>query len=271
MKLAVSNIAWTAAEEPEVAQALQELGVHYVEIAPTKVWEDPTNVSDAQIQEYKDFWAKHDIEVVAFQSMLFPHPEMTIFDNAETRQQTKEHLAKFIELAGRVGAEVLVFGSPKNRIVPEGMSSDEAWNIAREFFGSLGDVAIQSQTNFCIEPNAKEYNCNFVTTAAEGLKLVEDVDNLGFELHLDAAIMALEGDDPQTSVENAKQHLRHFHISAPMLMPIEEEKVDHKAFADALRSINYQHFTSIEMRPGDEGTNVDRVREAVKIAQKYYV
>jgi sugar phosphate isomerase/epimerase len=270
VNIAVSNIAWTAEEEPEVAKALQELGIHHVEIAPTKVWEDPTNVTDQQIQEYKDFWAKHDIEIVAFQSMLFPRPDLTIFDSAELRGQTQEHLSKFIDLAGRVGAEVLVFGSPKNRIVPEGMSTDEAWNIAKKFFGSLGDDAIQHQTNFCIEPNAKEYNCNFVTTAAEGLKIVEEVDNLGFELHLDAAIMSLEGDDPQTSIENAREHLRHFHISAPMLMPIEEEKVNHKAFADALRSINYKHYTSIEVRPGDAGTNVERTQSAVKIAQKYY-
>lgn len=270
MNIAVSNIAWTASEEPEVAKVLQEMGIHHVEIAPTKVWEDPTNVSDAEIQEYKDFWAKHDIEIVAFQSMLFPRPDLTLFDNADLRTQTQEHLAKFIELAGRVGAEVLVFGSPKNRIVPEGMSTEEAHTIATEFFSNLGDIAISNQTNFCIEPNAKEYNCNFVTTAAEGLKLVEDVNNLGFELHLDAAIMSLEGDDPQTSIENAREHLRHFHISAPMLMPIEEDKVNHQAFADALRSINYQHFTSIEMRPGDEGTNAQRIRDAVTIAQKYY-
>ncbi len=270
MNIAVSNIAWTSEEEPEVAKALQELGIHHVEIAPTRVWEDPTNVTDQQIQEYKDFWAKHDIEIVAFQSMLFPRPDLTVFDSPELRKQTQDHLAKFIELAGRVGAEVLVFGSPKNRIVPEGMAADEAWNIAKEFFTSLGNTAINAQTNFCIEPNAKEYNCNFVTTAAEGLKLVEEVDNLGFELHLDAAIMSMEGDDPQSSIENAREHLRHFHISAPMLMPIEEEKVNHQAYADALRSINYQHFTSIEMRPGDAGTNVKRVQDAVKIAQKYY-
>jgi D-psicose/D-tagatose/L-ribulose 3-epimerase len=269
MKLAVSNIAWTPAEEPAVAAELQNLGVHHVEIAPTKVWEDPTNVTDKQIQEYKDFWGKYDIDVVAFQSMLFGRLDLTMFDDATTRQNTLEYLDKFIDLAGRMGAEVLVFGSPKNRQIKT-VSADEAWQIAKQFFTTLGGSAIQHQTNFCIEPNAKAYDCNFVTTAAEGLKLVEEVDNLGFELHLDAAIMSMEGDDPQQSIAAAREHLRHFHISAPMLQPIEEEQVNHQSMADALRSINYQHFVSIEMRPGDEGQNVDRVRSAVQIAQKYY-
>lgn len=269
MNIAVSNIAWTADEEPAVAAELQKLGIHHVEIAPTKVWKDPTNVSDAEVQKYKDFWAKYDIEIVAFQSMLFGRTDLTLFDDEETRQKTADYLLKFVELAGRIGAEVLVFGSPKNRQV-KNISQEEAWQVAKTFFAQLGDSAIANQTNFCIEPNAKEYECNFVTTAADGLKLVEEVDNLGFELHLDAAIMSMEGDDPQSSIENAREHLRHFHISAPFLQPIEGEKVNHQAFADALRSINYNHFTSIEMRPGDEGTNVERARDAVKIAQKYY-
>lgn len=269
MKLAVSNIAWTPAEEPAVAAELQSLGVKYVEIAPTKIWEDPTKVTDEQIQQYVDFWGKHDIKIVAFQSMLFGRLDLTMFDDAATRQSTLEYLDKFIDLAGRTGAEVLVFGSPKNRHV-KSSSADEAWQIAKQFLGQLGDSAIQHRTNFCIEPNAKAYDCNFVTTAAEGLKLVEDVDNPGFELHLDAAIMSMEGDDPLISITTARDHLRHFHISAPMLQPIEEQEVDHQAMADALRSINYKHHVSIEMRPGDEGTNAQRVRAAVRIAQKYY-
>lgn len=269
MKLAVSNIAWTPAEEPAVAQELQKLGVHYVEIAPTKIWDDPTNVSDQQIQQYKDFWAKYDIQIVAMQSMLFGRLDLTMFDDELTRDKTREYLDKFIDLAGRIGIEAIVFGSPKNRQV-KNINPDQAWDIAKQFFGQLGDSAVQHQTNFCIEPNAKAYDCNFVTTAADGLQLVEEVDNPGFELHLDAAIMSMEGDNPQQSITNAREHLRHFHISAPMLQPIEETEVNHQAMADALRSINYQHFVSIEMRPGDEDQNVDRVRQAVQIAQKYY-
>lgn len=269
MKLAVSNIAWTPSEEPEVAQCLQELGIKYVEIAPTKVWDDPLNVSDEQVQAYKDFWARHDIQIVAFQSMLFGKPDLTVFDSDTTRKKTAAYLNRFIQLAGRVGAEVLVFGSPKNRQV-KNLPADQTRHIATGFFGALGDAAVSNQTNFCIEPNAPAYECDFVTTAAEGLALVEAIDNPGFELHLDAACMTMAGDDPHSSIVNAKAHLRHFHVSAPMLQPIEEQEVNHQAMADALREINYSHFVSVEMRPGDEGQNVGRVRSAIEIAQRYY-
>ncbi len=269
MKIAISNIGWHPSEEADVAKTLQQLGVKYVEIAPTKVWEDPTSVSDEQIQEYLDFWKGHGIEVVAFQSMLFGKNDLTLFDDDATRAKTKETLDKFIALAGRMKAKILVFGSPKNRKVPEGMEDEEVEEIAEAFFGSLGDTATANNTSFCIEPNAPQYECNFVTTAAQGRRLVADVANAGFGLHLDAACMTMAGDDPQEIVA-AKEYLRHFHISAPFLGLVEEKEVQHQKMADALRSIDYQGFTSIEMRPGDEGENVERVRQAVAIAQKYY-
>lgn len=269
MKLAISNIGWAASEEPSVAKELQNLGVRYVEIAPTKVWQDPLSVTDEQIKKYKAFWAQHDIEIVAFQSMLFGRTDLTLFDDEATRQATRKYLEKFIELAGRMQVGVLVFGSPKNRQLKT-ISSDAAWDIAKKFFMELGTTAQQHNTHFCIEPNAKVYDCNFVTTAAEGLALVKAVNAPGFRLHLDAAIMSLEGDEPGASITAARDYLQHFHISAPYLELIEEEKVNHAAMSEVLRSINYQNFTSIEMRPGDEGTNVQRVRQAVTIAQKYY-
>ena len=233
------------------------------------MWEDPTNVTDAQIKEYLGFWKSHGIEVIAFQSMLFGKNDLTIFDDEATRAKTKATLDKFIELAGRMNAKILVFGSPKNRRVPQGMDDETAETIAEEFFSSLGNTAIANNTIFCIEPNAPQYECNFTTTAAQGRRLVADVANPGFGLHLDAACMTMAGDSPQEIVA-AKNYLRHFHVSAPFLGLLEEKEVQHQAMADALRSINYQGFTSIEMRPGDEGQNVERVRQAVAIAQKYY-
>jgi D-psicose/D-tagatose/L-ribulose 3-epimerase len=270
MKIAISNIAWTAAEEPAVAKLLQEMGVKYVEIAPTKVWPDPLAVTDQQVKEYLDFWKGYNISVVAFQSMLFPHPELKIFESEKNRAKTLAHLKKFIELAGKMKAGVLVFGSPKNRQRGD-MPFADAVNIARPFFDALGTHATKHKTHFCLEPNAPQYACDFIANAAEGTGLVAVIKNPGFRLHLDIACMTLARDDIQESIVEGAKALEHFHISSPMLEAVEErEDVDHQTAADALRTIKYDKFVSVEMRPGDEGTNVERVRTAVTLAQKYY-
>lgn len=270
MKLAISNIGWTNEEESAVAEYLQSAGVKYVEIAPTKRWTEPTAATDAEINEYKEWWAKYDITVVAFQSMLFAHPEYTLFGSDEDRDITEKYIADFIVLAGKMGAGRMVFGSPKNR--QRGMMSLQGANaIANGFFDRLGGIALDNNTVLCLEPNAPQYNCDFITTATEGLTLVQDVDNKGFELHLDIACMTLAGDNVTESIQNASEHLKHFHISSPMLEQVEDrDDVAHRDAAQALRDIQYDGFVSIEMRPGNAGTNVDRVKKAITFAQDIY-
>ncbi len=270
MKLAISNIAWTAAEEQEVAKELQKLGVKYVEIAPTKVWEDPLKATDKQIKDYLKFWEDHGIKVVAFQSMLFPHPELKIFESPENRKETLAYLKQFIALAGKMGVGVLVFGSPKNRQRGT-LSKAKADVIAHEFFNELGTEARKHGVQFCIEPNATQYACDFVTNAEEGIKLVKKINNPGFGLHLDIACMTLASDNLKKAIKQGASWLKHFHISSPMLdKVVEREDVRHQEAAEALKAIGHKGFVSIEMRPGDEGENVDRVRAAVALGQKYY-
>lgn len=270
MKLAVSNIAWDAAEEGEVADALQRLGVRHVEIAPTKVFESPTATSAAERRRYEQFWTDQGISIVAFQSMLFGRPDLMVFGDTPVRTETLDVLSRFMELAGMLGVERLVFGSPKNRVIPDRMGADEAEAIAVDFFSALAQVAEDNNTCFCIEPNPSQYDCNFVTTASEGLALVETVARPGFGLHLDAAGMTLAGDTIGTAIRGAGNQLKHFHASAPYLGQLEDEAVDHTQAAQALRDISYDGCVSIEMRPGAPGSGAHNASAAVALVQARY-
>lgn len=270
MKLAVSSIAWTNEEEPAVAELLQKLGVRYVEIAPTKQWNSPADASDAAIDEYKTFWRSYGIEIVAFQSMLFNRPDLKLFESEENRQQSRVYLQDFIRLAGKMGVARMVFGSPKNR--QRGALDDQtALKVAREFFTELGNTAQENGVCFCIEPNPADYGCDFITDAAQGLELVKTVGNEGFGLHLDIAGMTLVKDDVVAAITNARDVLKHFHISSPFLEQVEDRPdVAHTAAAVALTEIGYQGFVSIEMRPAKAGQNLARVERAVSFAQNIY-
>lgn len=270
MNLAISNIAWPLDEEGRVATALHDLGVEFVEIAPTKVFDQPTKTNSRERNDYRQFWADHGISIVAFQSMLFGRPDLQVFGDPAVRGETLHVLSRFIELAGALGVGKLVFGSPKNRVVPPGMEIALADQLAVDFFTSLGEIAVDNGTCFCIEPNPIAYDCNFVTRAAAGIALVEAVNHPGFGLHLDTAGMSMAGDDLAMSILAGGSHLRHFHASAPFLGALEEETVDHDAAASALENIGYQGFVSIEMRPGDSGMSTRRVRSAVELARRHY-
>lgn len=271
MKLAVSSIAWSPSEENEVAQVMNGYGLSSVELAPTKIWDDPTKATDDQIEEVVGWWSDRGISIDAFQSMLFSRPDLKLFQDESRRAGCLEYLKDFTVLAGKMGAKRMIFGSPKNR-QRNGMSYEQAFELATGFFREIGEVAVSNGVIFCIEPNAPQYNCDFVTNAKQGADLVTAVNHPGFGLHLDTACMALAGDDVYASIREYSDMLRHFHVSSPMLEQVEERSdVPHEIASKALHEIGYEHTVSIEMRPDEEGRNVGRVDSAVQFAQKVYL
>lgn len=270
MNLAVSSIAWTNEEELAVAAKLQEMGVRYVELAPTKLWDDPTKATPDEIKSVVEWWKNYGIEIAAIQSMLFARPDLKLFESEQNRQECLSYLKDFVKVAGALGAKKMVFGSPKNR-QKGNLSKEAADEIAVPFFTEIAQTAAELGVVFCLEPNAPQYNCDYVTTAKEGIELVQKVGKAGFGLHLDAACMALAGDELGESIREAAGLMEHFHISSPMLEQVEaRDDVPHADAAEALRSTGYDKIVSIEMRPGDAGTNVARVQKAVEFAKQKY-
>jgi sugar phosphate isomerase/epimerase len=247
MKLAVSNIAWPAEADATVADLLRRHGVPAIEVAPTKVWPRPADVTEAEAVAYRSWWERRGVAIVAMQALLFGQPALTLFDGAATAERTLEYLGRIIRLAGWLGAEALVFGSPKNRLAA-GKPLADVWGTAVGLFRRLGAVAEQHRTVFCIEPNPPEYGCDFVTRVAEGAALVTEVGHAGFGLHLDAGGMALTGD---TLAELGPVRPRHFHISEPHLCATGTGGAPHTSYAEQLHHRDYGRWYSIEMRQAD--------------------
>jgi D-psicose/D-tagatose/L-ribulose 3-epimerase len=246
MRLAISNIAWPAGEDTAVAPMLHAHGVEGVELALTKVWSEPLEMPAAEVRAYRDTWEKQGLRIAALQALLFGKPHLTLFGRESVRRQMLDYLAAIVERAGWLGASALVFGSPKNRQRGE-QSPSEAWAIAVPFFRELGRIARQHGVYFCIEPNPSAYGCDFVTTVAEGIELVDAVGEEGFGLHLDTGGMALAGDPPTASIASAGERCRHFHVSEPFLAEVGGGTVPHGECARALHARGYRGWVSIEM------------------------
>lgn len=269
-ELAISNIAWTNDEEPAVIELLKDLGVSRVELAPTKYWDDPTTATEEQINEHLRQWRESGIEVVAFQSMLFSRPDLKLFETDDLREELIEYMSDFLRLASDMGASRLVFGSPKNR-QKGGLDNKEAFDIAVDIFSRLGEVATKNDTILCIEPNAVQYGCDFITNAKEGGDIVRRIGSGGVGLHLDTACMYLAGDNIAEAIHDNADILKHFHVSAPMLGAVGSNSgINYQEAATALRDIGYDGVVSIEMRPGEPGTNVERVKSTIEFARSVF-
>ena len=269
MKTALSNIAWTAQQDEAVAELMQLCGVTGVEVAPTRLWDEPLSVTDAQVEECLGFWRARGVEVIAMQALLFGKPELLLFDSDAVRAQLLDYLDGIMALAARLGAGPLVFGSPQNR-TRGALPRDAALDIGSEFFRAAGRRARQHGVVLCIEPNPPQYNCDFITTSADALELVERVDDPGFGLHLDAAALHLVGEDAATAVARSIHVLHHVHASEPKLGALGEGGVDHAALAAALRANEYQGFVSVEMRHDPQRECKAEMRRVIEFLMRCY-
>ncbi len=269
MRLAVSNIAWPAAEHEAVLPALRRLGVTAVEVAPTKLFPDPSAVSPADVDAVRSWWGDQGFGVVAAQALLFGRPDLTLFDTPAVREQTLNYLARVLATCGRLGAGACVFGSPKNRRRGD-LPEAEAHDTAVSFFRRLAGHAADAGTTVVLEANPPRYGADFVTRAAEAVELVRAVDHPAFRLHLDTACMTLAGDAVRETFDAGFPLLGHFHVSeADLAAPGPGTAVGHAAFAAELSGHGYAGWVSLEMRePTPFG--LDALVDAVRFVGEAY-
>ncbi len=269
VRLSISNLAWAPERDEEVAVLLRRLGVGGVELAPTKVWPRPVEASAREVRDYRRFWESRGIRIVALQALLFGRPDLLLFGSAEGRRDLADYLAGLVRLAAALGAGVLVFGSPKNRQAGS-LPAADAERVAIDFFRRVGAVARGAGTAVCLEANPEAYGCDFITRAAQAGRLVEAVGEPGFGLHLDAGGMALCGEPPGPVLRRFGHLTRHFHVSEPHLTVVGEGGADHAAFANALRSVPYAGWVSIEMKQPDDADVLGRLEEALHFTRRAY-
>ena len=240
-RVSVSQIAWRIEDEAEVLKLLHRLKVGNIEVAPGLLFENPASASADDIERGKNLWSERGFSLCAMQGLMFGRGDLQLF--GENKEGFIEYLSNITRLAGGLGVGPMVFGCPKNRSIPEDHSRVECLDMFRQ----LGEVAEQNKTYFCIEPNAREYGTNFINNVDEAIDLVMDVGHPHFKMILDTSTIILNGDNILDAIERASQHFAHFHISAPMLMPISELQIDHERIAQQLNDIGYDGLVSVEM------------------------
>ena len=249
-KLCISNIAWDMEENDVVLEFLKLKGITKIEVAPTKIlasWDGCNTACAAEAikSRLKDF------QVVSLQSVLFNTVGLELFGSQSSRDDLLTHCKSVCELASNLGARVIVWGSPKQRLIHD-KSYEECFHIAAKFFNSLGDYALEKDVVIGFEPNAKVYGCDFCFTAKQAVELVRAAKSPGFRLHLDTGNMHLEKDDIASILKENMDLLCHVQVSEPFLGGFDKPLVDHKILSENLRKFNYAGILSIEMRKGKD-------------------
>jgi len=276
MKLAVSNIAWMPKDRLSAYQLLTEFGFSGLEIAPGLLFhdaDDPFNPTEQVIIRALEEIHDAGLSLVSMQSLLFGVEGAALFESVEARSRFETGIERAINLAGRVGIPNLVFGSPKQRIVPRDMSKEDAWSEAAMLFRRMGDTAQAANTLLAIESNPAAYGTNFLNTLEEASSFVSEVNHPAVKVILDIGAMHMNGEFGSTpeQISSICMKLSHVHISEPNLNPAPADEKQAETILKALKVAGYNRAVSIEMKApqgglGELRTCVERLaRAATKV------
>lgn len=263
MRLAVSNIGWTEAEDATILPRLRDAGVEAIEVAPGRIFADVPGATAAEAKAIGARYRDAGLPIVSMQALLFGRPELTLFGTAEEVQPLLDHLSHVIKLAGALGCGPLVFGSPRNRLKGErsfAAARDEAVPVLRR----IGAMAEASGTVFCLEANAADYGCDFMTRLAEAGDVAAAAGHPGVGQVADTGNMIMMGEEPE-AIRPVAPHVRHVHVSAPQLGPVADVVAFVERVMPVLRDVGYDSVVTVEMRPGDGDDPTSELFRAVDL------
>ena len=246
MKLAVSNIAWEAKHDTNILPKLRDAGVKAIEVAPGRLFRDPTNTPLSQALDLAGKYAQVGVPILSMQALLFGQPDLRLIGSQKDQTNLKNYLSKIFKLASALGCGPLVFGSPKNRIKGNLTFEEAGKNVIPALF-DIGDLAANSDVVFCLEANAAAYGCDFINRLEQAADVARMVGHKNISVVADTGNMIMEGEEVFAMAAIYEQ-ISHVHISAPELGPIRTHESFISDVLGVLSDRGYGGIVTLEMR-----------------------
>ena len=235
------------------ADYVKSIGYDGIEIAPFTFSPYVTDISTATRDDIVKQAAAVDLDVIGVH-WVFVGPEGVhlTHPDPDVRAFTGQYLIDAVRFCGDIGGKVIIFGSPKQRNVEEGVTYDEAFGYARALFEQAMPACEQSDVTICMEP-LTHMETNFCQSAAETVKLIEAVDHPNFQLILDTKAMAFEESSRADLIRKYKGRMRHYHANDENLEGPGFGDVDFAPIFAALKEIEFDGYVSVEVFKFDPG------------------
>lgn len=249
MKLSISNIAWDFDNDNKIYALMKKYSYEGLEIAPTRIIpEAPYDNPDKAVSWKQNIDKEYGFEIPSMQSIWFGKTQK-LFGSEQERKELLDYTCRAVDFAKAVKCGNLVFGSPKNRVIPDISFEEEGVR----FFKTIGEYALKNNTVIGMEANPAIYNTNYINTTVEAIELIDRVECDGFKLNLDIGSM-ISNNEKVEMLENKLSYINHVHISEPFLKPIEISK-ERRSFLEELsvflKENGYDRFVSVEMGKSD--------------------
>lgn len=273
MKFAICQELFEDWDWEKQCSLIKDIGYTGIEVAPFTLASRITDVIPQRRNELKQIAADHGLRIIGLHWLLAKTEGLHLTSpDAGVRKATTDYLIELGLACADLGGDLMVFGSPHQRNIPEGVSRAQAYQFAadvlRDALQPLEDRGVQ----ICMEPLTPK-ETDFVNTCAEAMELIEMVGAPNISLHQDVkAMLGAEKKSVPELIAKYAPHVGHFHVNDTNLLGPGMGETDYAPIFEALQTSGYDGWVSVEVfdySPGAEKiaresyANMQRVLEQI--------
>ncbi len=265
IKLGICNELFEHMSFGHVCGVVKRLGYDGIELAPYTIVAPNataklvTAIAPPTRELLRKTADKYGLEIIGLHWVLaqteglhVSHPDDAV------RQRTTEYMVELVRFCHDLGGKIIVFGSPKQRDLLEGVSLDEAWSRWQETFRPAARVANECGVTICMEPLARSIS-NIMNRAEAAVRFAQEMNEPSVKIILDCYSMGDEATPRADLIRQHAQWLAHVHANdvneqGPGMA---EHGTDFAVVFEALKEIGYDGYVSVEsfdFTPGAEAT-----------------
>lgn len=267
MKIAICNELYGDWSFEQAFAHARGLGYKGLEIAPFTLHADACQITPQMRANVRQLADDNGLEIIGLHWLLaktngyhITHPDKSV------RRKTVDYLCELARLCRDLGGQLMVFGSPQQRNLLAGVSSEQGIHYFVESVQQICPILEECQVTLALEPLGPEEG-NFILTAEEGIEMVRAVNSPRVKLHLDVKAMSTESKPVSQIILDSSEWLVHMHANDPNRQGPGMGGVDFVPIVQALDKINYDGWLSVEVF--DYSPGVDALAgESIRYLQK---
>ncbi|MFG0332250.1 MAG: sugar phosphate isomerase/epimerase family protein, partial [Maioricimonas sp. JB049] len=177
MKFAICQELFVDWDWERQCRFIAETGYTGIEVAPFALGENALALPADQRRQLRDVATDCGLEIVGLHWLLAKTEGLHLTTaDAAVRKRTAGYLMELADLCADLGGDVMVFGSPQQRNLEEGVETEQAMKNAAEIFTACMPHFADRGVTLCMEPlTTKE--TDFCNTCAQAVQLIEMVDH----------------------------------------------------------------------------------------------
>ena len=247
MKFAICNELFENWPWERTCEFVGGIGYDGIEVAPFTLAPSVTDVPPDRRAALRRVAERAKLEVVGLHWLLVSPTGLYINTPDDAlRARTAQYLAELVDFCADLGGKIMVLGSPKQRNIAEGLTYEQAWQLMKDALQPALLRAAARGVSICPEALTPQ-ETDFLNTAAEVRRLVQDVGHPNLKMMLDVKAMSSEGRPIADIIRENGDLLAHVHANDANMRGPGFGDTDFVPIAQALKDVGFDGFVSVEV------------------------